>query len=555
MWMRTRDRLVRVVLAGALGAVALKGVPVVPACAADAREEIRNYGAIDEASRSSDPNPFRDRLGDPVLHRREAGIRAAYPDSAFPHYADSQHFRIHYASSGPDSLPGWPSTAYIDTLSLCLERSYACLHDTLGLPSPVPDGDLGGGSDLIDFYVIDMRSLYIGSVGTDMCAPSGPCGLQCSGYGAIRRNLGPGWRRSTTALEYFQLVQDATNPRGCSDWFGSSTAIWAERAVFPHDSRYTYWMFEWFNTPYLPLWNNGDGYRRLGSAHYWALLDETLGRSFVPELWMRCCGDEWLATLEEMLHERGTSFDETLVKLALWCNATSYVRADGRHFRDALDYPPIRCQAQYWAFPVEAASIPRDQLAREAGSNFIRFRGPGTRDSLRVTFDGSPGLRDLRRVSLVVTRGRTHQEMTVAPDSQGGAQFTVPGWSSCDQVTLIVTNFREASGDLGYTYSARETGALVRPSVSDLACAPNPFSLNTEITFRAQGEPLPAAVEIYDARGTCVRTIRINSNGQGDKRVIWNGADDRGVGVPFGCYFLRARYGSAAETRKVLYVR
>ena len=99
------------------------------------------------------------------------------------------------------------------------------------------------------------------------------------------------------------------------------------------------------------------------------------------------------------------------------------------------------------------------------------------------------------------------------------------------------------------------TGAVVRPSVADLTCAPNPFSANTKITFRAQGAASPASVDIFDARGRRVRTIEISSTGQGDKWVFWNGADDRGVGVPSGCYFLRARYGEAAETRKVLYLQ
>jgi hypothetical protein len=312
-------------------------------------------------------------------------------------------------------------------------------------------------------------------------------------------------------------------------------------------------MAEWLATPYQTLWTFEDPFRPLGSVLYWVLLEETQGRAFLADLWTRCCGEDWLPVLEEMLHERGSSFDETLVQLALWSNATGG-RSDDRHFEDGLAYASVQCQAKHSSFPVVAASVPVDSLAERAASNFIRFFGPGTRDSLRVGFDGDPEVRDQRRVALVITRGRVHEEITAAPDGTGDAAFIVPDWPSCDYATLIVTNYHEASGDLRFSYSATEIGAGAPARISDLAFEPNPFPYTTEITFSASGVTEPASVEIYNARGARVRTIPIDSIGQGKKSVVWNGSDERGLRVPYGCYFVRARYGNAVMTGKLIYL-
>jgi hypothetical protein len=475
------------------------------------------------------------------------------PDSALPYWSDTGHFRVHYTLTGDDAILGAPDTAYVDSLSLCLERAYSCLHDTLGLPAPLPDGTLGGGSNLIDFYVKYFEPLYIGALSPDTCTVGdGPCGFQCMGHAYVRRNLGSRWRRSTTALEYFQLVQWTTN-LAADYWFAASTAVWAERLVFPRDSNYDYWLYEWFSTPYLSLWDDADGFRRLGCAHYWAFLEETQGRSFVPELWMRCCGHDWLTPLEDMLRERGTSFDESLVRFALWCSATGR-RADGRHFLDARSYPLVLCQAVHSLYPVEGASVPADSLARPAGSNFVRFLGPGTRDTLRVDFHGDPGMLE-RRVSLVVTKaGEDQVETTLSPDPDGNATFTVPGWSSCQDATLIVTNFHDAQGNLGFTYSAHEVGALAPISVTHLACTPNPFANTTQVEFETRGPYGPTSVDIFNAGGQRVRTIPVDPPVQGGKTAVWDGTGDDGYAVPFGCYFVRARYGAAAAETKVVYV-
>ena len=125
---------------------------------------------------------------------------AILADSAFPYWADTEHFRLHYAASGADYLQV-AATPPTSTRSPCaLERSYACLRDTLDSQRPCgrrPGGRIGPKSVLRQSF----DPTYIGSYDVDSCSGSGPC-VHCSGYCFISATSGRGRRRGATALEY-----------------------------------------------------------------------------------------------------------------------------------------------------------------------------------------------------------------------------------------------------------------------------------------------------------------------------------------------------------------
>jgi hypothetical protein len=359
--------------------------------------------------------------------------------------------------------------------------------------------------------------------------------------------------RRTAAHEYFHLVEYALDPMK-SSWIKESSAAWSEKIVFPWDDGYAGHMIEWFSAPYLSLWAT-DAWHEYGTVQYWVFLEETQGRSFLPDLWKRSCEADGLTVLGEMLTARGSSLNQSLIQDALWCNATG-AHDDGHHFRNGPAYPTIECQAYHRDYPVEAATLTAGYLARAAGSNYMRFMGPGHRDSLRVRIDGGPHLRDHRVYSLVITRdGTKHTESTVPPDAEGDATFLVPDWPGCDYVTLIVTNFREAGGDLSFRYEAQEIGHPTPLVVSDLTCTPNPFRESTEIRFSVRGLPHPASVTVFDLSGRRVRDLPVGRNPWGEYVAFWKVSDGRVEPLPRGCYFVRATFGSASATTKVLYCR
>jgi len=161
----------------------------------------------------------------------------------------------------------------------------------------------------------------------------------------------------------------------------------------------------------------------------------------------------------------------------------------------------------------------------------------------------------LRFAAVDARDGKHHTEWTRTPDDGGDAEFAVPAWSTCDYVTLIVTNFKEADRNWEFEYSAQENGSAVPPRVSDLACSPNPFHLGTKIRFDAWGMPQPAGIAIDDVQGRRVRDLPVGRVGQGEIRVAWDGRDPRGLLLPYGCYFVRAQFGTASATTKIFYLQ
>ncbi|MCD4690248.1 hypothetical protein K8S17_02190, partial [bacterium] len=88
-------------------------------------------------------------------------------------YIDTEHFRIHYDTTGGDAIL---STSYRDAIATALEYSWDQEVDVLGFRQPPSDGgdpDGGGGSAHYDFYVQALTG-YFGYCQATYYAPGGP---------------------------------------------------------------------------------------------------------------------------------------------------------------------------------------------------------------------------------------------------------------------------------------------------------------------------------------------------------------------------------------------
>jgi len=86
------------------------------------------------------------------------------------------------------------------------------------------------------------------------------------------------------------------------------------------------------------------------------------------------------------------------------------------------------------------------------------------------------------------------------------------------------------------------------------ACAPNPFSTATFLTYDLE-RPDRVRLEVFDLRGRRVRTLVADREYAGWHRVAWDGADERGQGLPSGIYFCRLRTTRFAMTRRLVLAR
>ena len=82
---------------------------------------------------------------------------------------------------------------------------------------------------------------------------------------------------------------------------------------------------------------------------------------------------------------------------------------------------------------------------------------------------------------------------------------------------------------------------------------PNPFPAPGSIAFALPG-PAAVTLRVYDCAGRQVRVLLNRApSAPGERRVLWDGTDDAGRGLPSGVYFVELRRapsldGAAATT-------
>jgi len=100
-----------------------------------------------------------------------------------------------------------------------------------------------------------------------------------------------------------------------------------------------------------------------------------------------------------------------------------------------------------------------------------------------------------------------------------------------------------------------ELGAApVVPALDLHGAAPNPFNPRTHVRFTL-GTAAPVVLEIHDARGRRVRTLRPGNLAAGPHALLFDGTGDRGAALPSGVYLYRLRAGETAATGRMQLVR
>ncbi|MFH1843279.1 MAG: FlgD immunoglobulin-like domain containing protein [bacterium] len=128
-----------------------------------------------------------------------------------------------------------------------------------------------------------------------------------------------------------------------------------------------------------------------------------------------------------------------------------------------------------------------------------------------------------------------------------GVEEMAPGDPLSQELHRVYAN--ELSGAASHTLFPPTSPPSATPPETEVGFAlrawPNPFNPSTQIEYRL---PAPGAllIQIYDARGTCVRTVLDEVVARNHGSVSWDGSDDSGRQVASGVYFGRAR--SAGDT-------
>jgi len=84
---------------------------------------------------------------------------------------------------------------------------------------------------------------------------------------------------------------------------------------------------------------------------------------------------------------------------------------------------------------------------------------------------------------------------------------------------------------------------------------PNPFNPTTTLSYAVPAGGGDVTLQIYDVAGRVVRTLVDGFEGEGEKRTVWNGRDDRGRPVASGVYFYRLTAPGFSKARKMVLLR
>jgi len=87
-----------------------------------------------------------------------------------------------------------------------------------------------------------------------------------------------------------------------------------------------------------------------------------------------------------------------------------------------------------------------------------------------------------------------------------------------------------------------------------LSVFPNPFRQTTNIKFQIPSTKSQVSIEIYDALGRLVRqwdyqTMRLSD------QILWDGANDRGIHLPAGIYFVRLEVEEDDAIQKIILLK
>ncbi len=112
----------------------------------------------------------------------------------------------------------------------------------------------------------------------------------------------------------------------------------------------------------------------------------------------------------------------------------------------------------------------------------------------------------------------------------------------------------DGHGDVSLNAWATAAPDGVLPRAHLVGVYPNPFNPRTTVSFETAGDG-EITVAVYDLAGRLVRVLEDRVFPVGRHSVVWDGRDERGLGVASGTYFVRMQSDDEVENRKVVLVR
>jgi hypothetical protein len=214
-----------------------------------------------------------------------------------------------------------------------------------------------------------------------------------------------------------------------------------------------------------------------------------------------------------------------------------------RVFRDGFAPSSIMAEEYTVALQPRAAAItvePADQSVNE-----------GTAAAFEVAADGSSPL----------SYGWTRNDVLLAGETEPKLTLENVQFGDAGTYRAIVSNSagadtsRAAILTVSPSTSVRERREPAVPTSFDLASNyPNPFNPSTVIRF-ALPQAVFAVLEVFDAKGSRVKSLVREHHPAGYYEATWDGTNDAGSAVASGIYMYRLSAGPFTKSHKMLFVK
>jgi len=482
-------------------------------------------------------------------------------------YVDTEHFRIHYDTSGTHAVL---SQAYLDAIVVAVENVWDVEIDDLGFREPPSDGndpDGGGGSAHYDFYLQNLSGIY-GYCQPTYYAPGGPANDATSFCVIDNDYAGFGYAnpedpmKVTVAHEFCHGLQAAHDVNE-ELWYKECTSVWAEEMVYDSVNDYTQYCQSFFSSLWRPLEYDDNNVRIYGSFVWNMFLSERISPSVVVDNWWQMEVSGEYTAMNAVLMTYGTSLEEEFHEFSVW-NFFTNARDDGAHYEEAVFLPLATMQRTYSMYPITAGVPFSATRPDHMGTNYIRFNNPGNGwTGLNLTFDGQPLYALPYWVDVCVREdhvgvGYTSHVGEVSLNPWGNGEITVPDWETLDYACMIVTNGCTTTNDMDYAFTAEQTDTSVEidsPVFAMQPASPNPFVGQTSIAYTVPNSGGAVEMTIYDVNGREVRTLVNETMNPGDRLAYWDGLDNSGDKVGSGVYFARLNVDGLTACGKLVVLK
>lgn len=284
---------------------------------------------------------------------------------------DSQHFRVHYAQSGDDTVPpkdanGNQQPDYVEEVARALEFAWYAEIEHFGWAAPPSDGDIGGDGRY-DIYLLNiLPSNYAGYTDSDRGDsiigdnPNSPGIREINSahsfivldndYAEYEEFQIPGinlleYMRTTAAHEFNHAIQFGYDSDEPDTWLWEASATWMEDEVYNNVNETVRALPSEFKaTDTCQLSAGGIGGEDEDFGHWYGMwifmryLSERYGDEAVRRIWELAATQDGYAVWDSFLQEKGTNFEELFRDFSLALLT--------RDFEEGKSYPTVRLEGQ-----------------------------------------------------------------------------------------------------------------------------------------------------------------------------------------------------------------